>query len=626
LAQLYNVERLELEAISSALEPPPSIDYLSFAEQNIVFENGPFRGPFNRALFPFFDQILMALSPVDPCRYVTLASSAQIGKTALATVFALGATTMGQGAFLFAHPTEDNARRWSRMKLAPMMRSTAIVREMFPQRSRDSSDSVLFKERRDGLACLLLTGANSPASLSQVTVNNVVLDDLSKWEVNSAGDPETMCESRARAIADAKILKISTPLLNPGCRITKNFLEGSQEYPYVPCPRCGQMQILEWDNMLAQLDPAHPESASFSCVACGGIIEERHRLQMLRGFKWRAHNPAAMSQHRSFWIWSAYSLLQSWEQIAREYLKTRGDPAGEQSFSNDTLGKAYEAKGIGRPWEELAARAARSNYTRGVIPQGALLLTLGIDCQGDRVEWLLLGHGRQYRRFIIDYGVIFGHISEQNCQDNIDVLLGRKWTNSFGREIGISLTAIDANYATDDVIAFARRYPPHRLIAIRGANSDLAPRIARVERERDEKRGVVRKGSNRFFNIGVNQFKTSLYRDLTKDDPSQPGHIAFPSGCEDRLFQEIMGETRVMHKRMGQVFYRWEKIAARQATEMLDALVYASAAGIKIGVNAISDHGWDRLEAKFESAPDPARPPPAPPKRTMADFAKLCSP
>jgi phage terminase large subunit GpA-like protein len=97
-------------------------------------------------------------------------------------------------------------------------------------------------------------------------------------------------------------------------------------------------------------------------------------------------------------------------------------------------------------------------------------------------------------------------------------LLKCKWTNAYGRELGISLTAIDANYSTDDVIAFASRYP-YKLAAIPGAHGDSAPRIARVERERDEKRGVVRKHSNRFFNIGVNQFKMSLYRDLSKDEP-----------------------------------------------------------------------------------------------------------
>jgi phage terminase large subunit GpA-like protein len=286
--------------------------------------------------------------------------------------------------------------------------------------------------------------------------------------------------------------------------------------------------------------------------------------------------------------------LQSFSQIAHEYLKTRGDSAGDQVFHNDVLGLAYEFKGIGRPW-------AKSDYRRGTVPKGALVLTLGIDCQADRVEWLLVGFGRDYRRFIIDYGTIFKHICELDCQRNIDLLLQRKWRNTFGRQMEISLAAIDANHSTDDVLAYARRHPVHKLIAIRGAQGDFAPRIAKVQRERDEKKGVVRKYSNRFFNIGVNQFKMSLYRDLAKDDPKEPGFVAFPSDCEDRLFQEILGETRVAQKRMGQIFYRWEKIASRQATEMLDALVYASAAAIKHGVNAISDLGWEKLEAQFET-------------------------
>lgn len=182
-------------------------------------------------------------------------ASAQSGKTTLSEIFCLATLSQSRGSFLVVHPTTDNAVRWSKMKLAPMMRSTAVVRAQFPQRVNDLMASVLYKERRDGLARLLMTGANSPASLSQVTIENQVQDDVSKYEINAMGDPELMADSRSRAIADAKIFKISTPLIEPGCRITRNFRDGSQEHPYCPCPHCGTMQILEWDNMLANLDP-----------------------------------------------------------------------------------------------------------------------------------------------------------------------------------------------------------------------------------------------------------------------------------------------------------------------------------------------------------------------------------
>ena len=597
---LANPERLAIETVAAALEPPPALDLLAWAERNIVFDDGPFPGPYSRVLFPFFDEVLRALGPDDPCRFVSMSASAQVGKTALATIFTLAQMTASRGSIMVVHPTEDNAIRWARMKLAPLMKSTATVRDLFPQRANGQLASILYKERKDGLSRLLVTGANSPASLSQVTIDAQVQDDVSKFEVSSMGDPELMADARSRAIADAKIFKISTPLISPGCRITRNFLDGSQEHPYVACQHCGEYQILEWENFVATLDPAKPDDAHFTCVACGCVIEESDRPGLLSTFQWRAHNPGATKEHRSFWIWSAYSYLQTWPQIAREWLRARGDSASEKTFWNDALGKAYEAKGEGRPPEELAARATKSHYERGSVPQRALILTLGIDVQLDRIEWTLLGHGEHYRRFVIDCGTIGKHISEPDCQRNLDLLLARKWPNLCGREIGVSLAAIDAGYSTDDVLDYCRRHSPSRLIAVRGVPGDAVPRLAKVQRERDAKRGTLLRYSRRFFNIGVYQFKLSLYRDLAKDNTEEKGFISFPRGLPDSYFEELVCERRVPYKRMGVTAYRWEK-ADRQANEMHDCFLYASAAAIKYGVNWISDHGWAKLRAELET-------------------------
>lgn len=196
---LANAERIGLEVLQEVLEPPPLLDYLAWAEANVVFDAGPFPGPYSRQLFPFFDAVLRALGPEDPCRYVTLCASAQVGKTTLAEIFALATLSLARGSFLVVHPTIENAQRWSKMKLTPMMRSTAVVREAFPQRANNSLNSILYKERRDGLARLVICGANSPASLSQITIDAQCHDDLSKWEINNVGDPELMAEGFGRA-------------------------------------------------------------------------------------------------------------------------------------------------------------------------------------------------------------------------------------------------------------------------------------------------------------------------------------------------------------------------------------------------------------------------------------------
>ena len=134
---------------------------------------GSFPGPYNRELFPYFDEILRALSPDDPCRFVTLMGSAQIGKTTMANIFTCGSLVMGKGNFLYV-PSD----RRQRAALVEDEAGAADAldgrgdRDMFPQRTRDIADSVTYKERKDGLATLLITGANSPASLSQVTIHS----------------------------------------------------------------------------------------------------------------------------------------------------------------------------------------------------------------------------------------------------------------------------------------------------------------------------------------------------------------------------------------------------------------------------------------------------------------------
>ena len=629
---LANIERLGREVVALALKPPAPIDYVAWAEANIVFKDGPFPGPYNKKLFPYFDGVLRALSPDDPCRYVTWCASAQIGKTTAANIFTLGAITMGRGTLMYAHPVEESAKRWSRLKLMPLMRSTAVVNEQFPQRARDGADAVLFKERRDGLASLLITGANSPSSLAQVTVDFQVQDDLSKWESNAAGDPEVQADSRSRAIEFAKILKLSTPMIEPGCRISRNFEAGSREMPFVACPHCGQYQVLTWDNMLSGLDFAKPEDAHFTCEGCGGVIEERHRAQMLETFEWRAQNPAAMREHRSFWIWSAYSYLQSWPRIAQEWLRARGDPGSERVFLNDTAGKPYRAQGEARPWEELRDRGAESHYVRGTVPSGALLLFMGLDCQGDRVEWQLVGFGREHRRFVIEYGIVDRHVSDPDCQRNLALVLAKKWKNVAGLHLGIDLAAIDGNAFTDDVFQFARSHASSKLILVRGRGDDNAPRIARVKRERNEKTGMLLKYAKRFYNIGVSTLKMSLYRNLTEDDALSLGYVAFPSGLEDEYYQELTSERRVPVKRAGNTVYRWVK-ADRQDNEALDTFIQATGAALKFGVYGLSDLSWDRYQAEREPLNQAAQGDledllgaPRPPKRslgaTLADMNK----
>lgn len=619
--------------LATVVVPPPLVEYLPWARANIVFsrEASPdYPGPYNDRLFPFWSEVFAALGESEQCRIVTVRGSAQVGKTVLANVFTLGTMDMDPGLFMFAHPTTDNAVRWSRTKLVPMLRETTALAGVFPERSRDTANSTLYKERSDGRGAILITGANSPASLSMITVPRQVQDDLSKWDAeNGAGDPEAQADSRSKAVLRAKVLKLSTPTVLPGCKISDNYEAGSQESYHVPCPHCGHLQPLEWENMRDHIDPDHPEKACFFCVACGAEIREHHRAQIVLnesqggGAKWVARYPERRRHHRSFRIWAAYGPLESWENIARAWLKAkvfgaedRADKRGaaaEQVFLNDYAGLPMEVGEAVVDWQTLRDRAESDGHKRGEVPPGAVFLTIGVDVQADRVEWQLIGWGRRQRRFVIDRGVIdgtnsapgatnTGFITEPAMMAALDRLVARTWPDAVGNRRAIDRLAVDGNAWTDDVWEWARRHPAGRVVMMRGA--DRGAWIDKVKKQRDHK-GRRLKYSSRFYNVNVSALKMRLYAFLKKDDPESPGFVAFAKGLGDDYYEQLTAERWTAVKSGGRTIYRWEK--TRPRNEGLDTMNQAEAAALPLGVRFMAEEDWDRHESERCSPPAPAQ-------------------
>lgn len=605
--QIANALKTALIAAAAAIAPPPAVDFNAWAAANITFAEGEsqFSGRYNPDLFPFWREVLAALGPDDPCRIVTLQGSAQVGKTILATTFCLGSMDLDPCDFLFIHPTEENARRWSRLKLAKLMRSTPSIREAFPERTREKGDSILLKDRADGRGSILISSASSPSSLSQVSMRRQVQDDLSKWETDpKAGDPEGMADSRSQAFEDgAKILKISTPLVEPGCRITRSWKAGSQEEFHVPCPHCGHRHPLEWENLLASIDEDRPEDAHFTCPSCGCAIEEHHRHAMTLAGAWVAANQKAAPYHRSFRMWAAYSPLMSWERIAREWLEAKGDAGAEQVFLNDIVGRAFEAGGAAPDHFGLLERSRRAERGRGVVPAGHVVLTMGIDCQADRLEWQVIAWDRHRRRAVVDHGVVEGHIGEPATWPKLDAVVRGEWRTEWGGRLGIDRAAIDGNTWTEEVFAWAKRHPITQVIMMRGANTDNAPMLAKVKRERT-KTGQLRPWGGRFYTANVSVLKLRLYRRLRVEDPEQPGYVDFPSGLDEEYFLQLTAEKRKEQRdRQGFSRYLWTKDPG-QANEMLDTMVQAEVAAIRHGVPELNEAQWDALEDQRGRAPE----------------------
>jgi phage terminase large subunit GpA-like protein len=594
---LRNAEHLIHEAMARAIAPPPVLDLNQWACENVVFGSESGRpGPYDPHRFPWNAGILEALGPTDPTRIVVLKGSAQFGKSVLAQVFCVGSVAVAGGYFLYTHPQEDNAKRWAKTKLRPMLRQSSVLTGIF---GRVEDNSLSFVERRDGLGAITVSGARSESSLSMISVERQVQDDLAKWEDNNAGDPEEQADSRSASYRFRKIFKTSTAMIWPGCRITRAYKAGTQEQWHVPCPHCDHAHPLTWQNLLDNLDEEHPEKAAFSCPDCGGLIEQHHLRTIVGKGRWVAENPKA--PHRSFFMWRAYVGVDTLADIATKWIQVKGDPKAEQTFYNDWLGLAYEVAGSAPPADGLRERA-EAGHRRGVIPAGFPMLTIGGDVQGGevdpRIELQVVAWGPELRRAPVDYIVVRGDIADEATRKELTRILERTWPTEGGGRIGVDMMAIDANAYTDDVLDWVKTQPASKVIAVRGANSELAPPLAQVTYERN-KRGKRKPFARRFFHIGVSGLKAALYRNLAKDDPLERGYIAFPTGMEPDYFDQLTSEKRVrLDKRgkNGQERFAWV-LSPGVRNEALDTMLYAEAAAIRFGWRdrQRDEEYWDRL-------------------------------
>ena len=311
--------------------------------------------------------------------------------------------------------------------------------------------------------------------------------------------------------------------------------------------------------------------------------------------------PERKAYHRSFWIWSAYSYLQSWRLIVDEWLAAAKDPSKQRVFLNDTAGLAYKAAGEAPPWEALRNRAEQSTTRRGVIPAGFVLLSMGLDVQKDRVEWQLVAWARDGRRAVVDIGLVPGAIDEKSTRSLLDGLMAQSWPNETGHRIAPDMAAIDGNAWTEDVWGFAKRHPVSKLIMVRGRGEDHAALFAKVKKERHRTSGKILRYSSRFYNFGTSILKMALYRHLAKTDPMAEGAVLFPPGLGDEYYRQLTAEKRVEEKnRSGFTVWKWTK-DANQANEMLDTHLQAEAAALKAGLRGMTDSIWDRLIAEREA-------------------------
>jgi phage terminase large subunit GpA-like protein len=598
-------------AMREALRPPPVLSLEEWADVHgrVPVAGNSQPGPWRP--FAYQREWLRCMSD-QAVKSIVIMKSARIGYTRCLIHCASYYIAQDPSPVLVVLPRESDAEDFSRSEILPTLLDTPALFEICGDlRSRSSEQRVAKRVFKNG-SSISFVGANSPNSFRRISARVVLFDECDAYpaEVGSEGDAIALGVKRSETFHDRRIILGSTPTLKYESRIEKAFNGSDMRRYFVSCPSCGHEQTLRFENLHWDKTPSSehlPDTAHFVCEKNGCIITEDQKPAMIEAGRWIAERPFAGVA--GFAINTLYSPFSNatWAALAQEFLVACKDEVLLKTFTNTTLGLPFEQRGSARPWEEIRDRARSSSYKRGTVPKSGALLFLGCDFQLGSIEWILTARGSNNRKFIIDYGVIRWPISEADGQRALNALLRRRWTNYCGIPMSITMAALDAGYETSHVLDFCKGR--RDVIAVRGLSGSYKPAIAKVKSEKHGKRGdVLKHPRDGYFTVGIDSIKSQLFIDLAKDDGDAAGYIAFPSDCEDRLYQELTSEHRVAVKRMGLVTFRWEKVSDRQANELLDCYVYSQAAMSRHGCNWISAERWAQLEAQCEGKPHTPKP------------------
>ncbi|MFN7939140.1 MAG: terminase gpA endonuclease subunit [Bryobacteraceae bacterium] len=498
------------------------------------------------------------------------------------------------GPVLLVQPREVDAEAFSKDRLAPMLRDTpSLGGRVADSRSRDSNNTILHKKFLGG--SITLAAANSPAGLAMRSIRYCLLDEVDRYPASagSEGDPVNLAITRTANFWNRKVVMCSTPTTKGASRIEHAWLNSNQQSYWVPCPHCSGFQVLRWENLV--WPKTEPEQARYRCEHCAREIEDWQKHQMLKAGEWRAARPD-VSDVAGFWINGLYSPWRKWGALAKKFLVDKQSIETLREFVNTVLAE---------PWDDAAETAvdqaavmARREHYRAAVPFGAVVLTVGVDVQKDRLEMELVGWGRGEESWSIEYRVLPGDPSGALVWQELDTYLERRWPHETGISLPVAACAIDSGYESQAVYEFCRTRYHRRIFAVKGKGGTLPvwQRKPTSKNIRGEKPWIV----------GTDTAKETVYGRLKNPTLGTPGYSHFPSDRTETYFEQLLGEVLVTTYAKGQPKREWRpKPGVRQ--EALDARVYAYA-GLRalVSMGLSLDNEADRIlaTARPQSVPD----------------------
>lgn len=611
-------------AFRAGLKPPSDLLPSEWAARSIrIPEGNAVPGPYRLANAPYqrgpMDQLT---NPT--CYRVTMKWGAQLGKTLLALCVQGYCIEVAPRSQMMMQPSQGDLTTWLETKFNPMVDSNPGIRRLLSRpRGREGVNNQRMKSYPGGF--LMFAWSGSPNTMRGRSAPMIVADEVDGYEVTEEGHPVNLLWQRAATFGDMRFLmEISTPTVQGQSYIDNAFEAGDKRRFYIRCPHCGTSQTLQWGRVvwegrrstgIADADKDrdhehHPDTAAYACLSCGVLLDDGERVSAIRsaeavGAGWMAEKP--FRGHASYHLNELYSTFRRLRDIVQSYLdKLATDDL--QSFVNVSLAETWEERG---EQADTHALMARMEPYAAPVPKDAVILTVGVDMQQDRLECEVVGWGMGEESWSITYDVLWGDPLQSDVWHELEDLLSRTWQHESGAHIGISATCVDTGGtggATQAAYDWLRGKTGRKIFGVKGVSGWGRPVVAAPTRRRSGR--SARKID--LFLVGVDEAKLSVMRRLSVQIKG-PGYCHVPTGRDPEWFEQITAEKLVTRYAKGFPLRAWH--ATRPRNEALDCRVYAYAA-LKI-INPSFRHlaqrftGSEQQEtavAPVDRAPSPALP------------------
>ena len=237
-----------IEYLRTLWTPPVVLPLADWAEANIVLSSEYAALSTNLRLYHWQREVFNSFTDPAVSETVIMVST-QLMKTLMIQCAIAYVVKEDPGPILLVEPKEDDAKAFSKERLSPMLRDCACLKGRLSESIRDGN-TLLFKEFSGG--SLSLVGAIAPGNLARRSIRYLFADEIDKYPASAGneGDPLKIAYQRMATFGTRKksILTCS-PTMAGLSRIGKAYAVSDQRKYHVPCPHCGQFQVLRWSQV-----------------------------------------------------------------------------------------------------------------------------------------------------------------------------------------------------------------------------------------------------------------------------------------------------------------------------------------------------------------------------------------